>query len=253
MIKHLIFAATAIFFVSTTSLAQEEEYEEETAFKPSFAVKWNPAGLYFGKVTLGGEVNLNPRRSITAVIGLPKDKSLNYDFNDKEESLTYKTTSIMGGYRMYLGKKSMTGFYFEPYLKYLNNQGLLPDIKTTINNEQATFRLSSEYTSIGIGAQLGVQFAIADRVVIDWFLIGPEGNRSKFQLTFQDVSNPPTSMWGNVEEDDARRELEEIIDDIPILGNKIDIDIDRPNKTVKSSYRGFVPGFRTGISIGVKF
>lgn len=248
------FLLFAFLFVSASALAQDdEEYSDEEVFKPSYAVKWNPAGLIFGKVTIGGEVNLNHRRSITAVIGLPKDRTLSHKFGEKEESVTYKTTSVMGGYRMYLGKKSMTGLYFEPYLKYLNNEGLLPDIKTTIDGEQATFRLNTDYTGIGLGAQLGLQFAIANRVVIDWFVIGPEINRFKFKLTFQDVSNPPTSMWGNVDESDARRELEELLNEIPLLGSKVDIDVDRANKTVRSSYRGALTGFRTGISIGVKF
>lgn len=252
MYNRPLLVAIAFLFLSAPAMAQDEVYDEEV-FVPSYSVKWNPAGLIFGKVTLGGEVNLNHRRSITAVIGLPKDRTWSHTFGEKEESVSYKTTSIMGGYRMYLGKKSMTGLYFEPYLKYLNNQGLLPDIKTTIDGEQATFRLNTEYTGIGAGAQLGLQFAIANRVVIDWFVIGPEINRFKFQLTFQDISNPPTSIWGNEDESDARRELEELLNDIPILGSKVDINVDRTNKTVESSYRGALTGFRTGISLGVRF
>jgi len=55
-----------------------------------------------------------------------------------------------------------------------------------------------------------------------------------------------------VEANEAENDIREVLKNIPIVGDKIEIQVDQANKTVITRYNGFVPGFRFGASIGVK-
>jgi len=237
---------------SLTAQAQQSEQKANAkeANRRPFTAKWNPGSLAFGKIGLSGEYNFRPKRSVTFGLGIPAQRTFTRDNAEERVDLTVKTFSIQGGYRMYLGKKTMSGFYFEPYLKYVNFKG-----SGTFDNKDATdreiYNVGLNYNGFGVGGQLGVQFMIAKVVAFDLFLLGPEANISKFDGTFRDITSP--IPWTLVQEEDARREIKNIIDDIPILGNKTEVNVDRNNRTVTTRYNGFLPGFRFGASIGVRF
>jgi uncharacterized membrane protein YfhO len=131
-------------------MAQSEDKE----FSPSGAVKWNPESLFLGKVGLFGEYNFKQKRSITLGIGIPYNKTLTYKLDSKDQDITMKTFSVMGGYRMYMGKKDMKGFYFEPYLKYLKNDASIL-INSDLNGRPVDFVTTSNYSGFGLGLQLG--------------------------------------------------------------------------------------------------
>ncbi len=230
----------------------QEEKTETPAFDVSYAAKWNPLSLYFGKASIGGELNYKNRRSWTSVVGIPMDKTINFEMDNEEREVTLKTFSLMGGYRMYLGKKTMTGFYIEPYVKYVKNDATVPNIKATIGTQPTTFLLTSSYEGIGAGAQLGAQFMLGKRIVFDMFLLGPEANSASHQLLMRDVSNPPTGPWDQAAAADAQRELEDLVKDLPIIGDKVEVKVDAAKKEVTSDYKGFLPGFRAGFSIGIR-
>jgi len=191
-----------------------------TGFQKSYAFKWNPSGLYFGKIALQTEYNFKKKKSFTFDLGIPYNKTIIRNINNEDKSLALKTFSVKGGYRMYLGKKTMTGVYFEPYLKYLKN-----DASTSFrSNNNTAYVLTSSYSGVGLGAQLGVQFMIAKRLTFDFFFLGPEANTVHHKAILQDIST--TKNWD---------------------------DHDAQNKRVTSSYNGFLPGFRFGLSVGWHF
>lgn len=237
-------------FVSTAAFSQENK-TETPPFKSSVAIKWNPESLAFGKLSLGTEINLKHKKSLTLYAGIPMERKYTFKLDDADRDINLKTTSAMAGYRMYMGKKSMTGFYFEPYVKYVSNKAEIPNYTTTINSRNATFRMNSDYTGVGVGAQLGVQFMIAKLVTFDLFILGPEANSSKETMTFTEISN--SIPWTMIDANDAKRELQEAVEDIPIIGKKIEITVDQANKTVRGSYKGFLPGLRAGLSVGIRF
>jgi hypothetical protein len=245
--KKMIVGALLLIVVSN---AQAQEKKEKKSFTPSYAVKWNPASLAFGKIGMFGEYNYKRKKSITFGIGIPAEKKHTFELDDEDRTIFMKTFSIMGGYRMYLGKKTMTGFYFEPYLKYVKNDASF-SFKGDLNNKPTTFNTTSNYSAIGVGAQLGVQFMIAKRVVFDFFLLGPEANTAKHTVVMKDVSS--VLPWSAQDAADAEKEINDNIGDVPIIGDHLKVKVDANARTVSSEYKGFLPGFRGGATIGVRF
>jgi hypothetical protein len=241
-------AALALFTV-TTVCAQEKEKKANT-FDPSFTAKFAPAGLAVGKVTFGGEFNYKHKKSVTLLIGLPFDKTRSVDFDNKSNNLTTRATSVMAGWRYYLGKKDMSGFYIEPYAKYLKAeaQGFLED---DLNGQPAKFDSRFSYKGFGAGLQLGVQFLIAKKVSLDFFLVGPEANTIKLSTSATDVyDNIP---WTLADGQEAEKNIKDVLEDIPVIGKKTEVTVNTATKTVTASYKGFAPGFRFGGSIGFRF
>jgi hypothetical protein len=157
---------------------------------------------------------------------------------------------VMAGYRMYLGRKPMTGAYFEPYLKYVKND-LTGTVEGELDNSPTTFVAGSSYKGMGLGAQLGVQFMIAKRVVFDFFFLGPEANVTKHTFSLRDITT--VGPWDAQDAADAEKEIRDALDEIPVLRDKLDVTVDAASKTVSSHYKGFLPGFRFGLTIGVHF
>lgn len=246
--KKLILLLCSLFVF--TGINAQNEKEEKPAFDKSIIVKWSPASLVFGKIGLGSEFNFKKKKSITFYVGIPAEKELTADIDGEDRSLTMKTSSVMAGYRMYFGKKPMKGLYFEPYLKYLKNEAsTTTDFE--IDGTDRSFLVSSEYSGFGVGAQLGIQFLIAKRVAIDFYFLGPEANSSKHDLIAQEIG--AGSPWSNAEAQDAEDEINSFIEDVPLLKDNFTATVDAANRNVKTNYKGFLPGFRLGLSIGIRF
>jgi hypothetical protein len=248
--KKVFLAVSCLLLFSITWAQSEEAKDEKPQFMPSTAIKWNPSSLYFGKIGLQGEYNFKRKKSITFAVGIPMSKATSVEMDDEDRDVEMKTFSVMGGYRMYLGKKTMTGVYFEPYLKYVKNDAATL-IDTDLGGEPAIFATTSKYSGFGVGAQLGVQFMIAKRVVFDFFFLGPEANSVKHTVIMRDINS--AGSWDVQEAADAENEINESIGDLPVIGNKIKVAVDAANKTVSSEYKGFLPGIRFGLSVGVRF
>jgi len=246
--KKLVFA---LLLVSTAAFSQEQK--EKPSFKSSVVVKWNPESLAFGKISLGSEIHLWHKRGITFNVGLPAKQTKTFSIDNKDRDVNIKSTSVMGGYRMYLGKSDITGFYFEPYVKYVKSESSVAGVDYTIGTPSRTaiFTISNDYKGFGVGAQLGLQFMIAKRIAFDMFLIGPEANSSKEEMKAVETSN--SLPWNMIETNDAKAKVQEFANDIPLIGKKLEITVDQANKTVRGNYSGFMPGFRAGVSVGIRF
>lgn len=224
--------------------------QEQPTFQPSTAIKFNPFSLAFGKIGLLGEYNYKHKKSITFGIGIPVEMTNNnLEIDGEKREIKMKTFSVMGGYRMYLGKKSMSGFYFEPYLKYVKNDAT-SILDFTVSDVERQFSAVSTYSGFGLGAQLGVQFLIAQRVSIDLMILGPEANISNAKLNIRDLSNLP---WLPGDGADAEQEIKDAVGDLPIIGDKIKVNVDEASRSARAEYSGFLPGFRMGLTVGVRF
>ena len=62
-----------------------------------------------------------------------------------------------------------------------------------------------------------------------------------------------TGSWDAQESADAQQEINDAIGDLPIIGDKLVVTVDANARTVSSDYKGFLPGFRAGLSIGIRF
>jgi Protein of unknown function (DUF3575) len=215
----------------------------------AFYYKFAPAGLYTGKITLGVEYNLKEKHSVEIMIGFPKKVSKSLDYDKSSSDFDMDAFSILAGYRMYMGRKTASGFYFQPYFKYLkhNANGV---INGELDGEVARFDSKSNYKGYGIGGQLGVQFLIAKRALFDFYLLGPEANMVKYSSTMTDVAN--SIPWTFVQADEAEQDIRNAIADIPLIGEKMEVDVDANTKTIQTRYNGFLPGFRIGVSVGLR-
>ena len=214
------------------------------------AIKWAPAGLVFGSINLLGEYKLTKRSSLTAKIGIPAEKVYTATYDDNDASFRIKATSFLAGYRIYMSKKGMRGFYFEPFFNYLHHEGNGTG-SSTLNSQPVTMNFTSDYTGYGIGAQLGVQFMIAKIIVLDLYFLGPELNSTDATFKSHEVTN--TLPWTSAQASEAEQDARNFLDDIPIIGKKVTLTVDQNNRTVTSHYSGLLPGFRAGIAIGIAF
>lgn len=238
--------------VSLGLAAQNKGQSANEPYSTRTAVKWNPFALSFGKISLSGEYNYRQRKSVTAYLGVPLEKSLNkfLDLGPSGASFNMKTFSIGAGYRMYMGKKPMRGFYFEPVLQHVSNNSTI-SAKFDISSSSNDFTLTSTYHGYGLAAQLGLQFVIGNRVTLDWYLLGPAAYAMDHRLVARD--NTSTTPWDPTDAADAEQSIRDFINDIPQLRNKVAVNVDANSRTVTTDLKTWIPGIRGGITIGVAF
>jgi hypothetical protein len=243
--------APCIFvLLSFTALLAQEKSRHTRAYGPSFTAKFAPGGLAIGKITVGGEFNFKRKNSLTVLVGLPFNKIRSIDYDNKKSDITSSARSAMLGYRYYLGKKGRAGFYLEPYAKYVKFTagGLLDG---DINGRTARFDSRFNYQGVGAGLQIGFQFYIARIVALDFFLLGPEANHATFDTRSTDVYN--NVPWSLADGQQAEQDIRDNLKDIPYIGDKINVTVNTSTKTVLTNFRGFAPGVRAGLSVGIRF
>ena len=210
-------------------------------------LKWAPTGLVYGGLNFGGEYNVGPKRSITARVGIPLSVQNTVEYDGKNVDFNMKATSLSAGYRMYLSKKHLRGLYVEPYAKYVHHSSDGTGTGT-LDDKTAVMDFTNEYKAFGVGAQLGAQFFIGKRFVVDFYFLGPEINSATNNLKAVEVSR--TLPWTAVEAQDAENTIRAFVDQFPFVRNRTDIKVDQNNRTVTADFKGALPGYRAGISLG---
>lgn len=236
-----------LFSILATLLAGGAMAQQLPATDSRATIKWAPTGLVYGGLNFGGEYNLGPKRSVTARIGLPVSVQNTINYDNKTVDFNMKATSVGAGYRMYLSKKPMRGLYVEPYAKYVHHNS---DGTGTGNLEEKTAVLdfTNEYKAIGVGAQLGAQFFLGRRFVVDVYFLGPEINAATNHLKAVEVSN--TLPWTAVEAQDAEDIIRSFVDRFPFVRNRTAIQVNQNKRTVTADFKGALPGYRAGVSLG---
>lgn len=243
---------TLIFcFLQSFTLFLFSQESKPPMSQPIITAKWSPAGLFLGSLSLQAEYNFGGRNSLTARIGLPVNAKQTMTWDGKDADFNMKATSFLAGYRTYFSRaKHLKGLYYEPFFKYVNHTSEGKGM-ATMNNRTATFSFMNNYNGIGIGMQLGAQFFVGKRFVIDLFLIGPEINSASNSFKATEVGN--ANPWTYTDVKEAENNLREFIDDLPFIRNKTSIMINRDTKRVSADFKGALPGIRTGVSFGLAF
>ena len=233
----------ACAFCCLAAIAQQD-------FTPKISVKIVPTGLLLGTLGLQGEYSFTGKNSLTAKIGFPVTAHHTFLYETNDAKFDLKAFSFLAGYRTYLSKKHMRGLYFEPYLKYVNHNS--EGIGTgTINAKLVTMSFSNQYNAAGLGVQLGTQFIIRKRFVIDFFFLGPEINAAT--SNFKAVETSSSLPWTAIESYEAEADIKNFIEDIPFISNRTEIRVNPDNRTVTADFKGPLPGLRVGISAGIAF
>lgn len=237
-----------IFLILSMALAGSLCAQDETGKK--IAIKWAPAALLAGAANLQAEYMIDEKHSLTANIGIPLRSRRTLTYQNSDAQFDMRATGFLAGYRFYLSDRYMSGIYLEPYFRYLHHTAEGTGYGT-LDGRAATFNISNEYNSMGIGAQLGAQFIFWDKMVLDLFLIGPEGNMVTDNLKAVEVAgNRP---WTSREALQAEIEIKNFINQIPFLRNKTTVMVDKDTRSIIARFNGPMPGFRAGISIGIRF
>jgi hypothetical protein len=237
------FTLIILFALALTSFAQQQK-----AFVPKISLKWAPTGLILGSISLHGEYNFMGKNSLTAKIGIPTNTKHTFEYQGKDARFNMKATSFLAGYRLYLSKKHLKGLYFEPYFKYVHHTA--EGVGTgTLGYRQVEMNFTNAYDGFGVGGQLGFQFLIGQKFVIDLFFLGPEINSAKNNFNAVEASN--TIPWTAMEASDAERDILEFLDKFPFIRNNTDVMVDRQNKSVTAFFKGALPGYRLGVSFGI--
>jgi hypothetical protein len=223
-------------------------FTQETPVNKNVMVKWAPTGLILGSLSFQGEYSIGGKSSLTAKIGIPVGSKHSFEYEGDDAEFTLKATSFLAGYRVYTSQKHMRGFYFEPFFKYVHHTGE-GAANSMLNNRPVRMNFTNDYNGVGIGAQLGLQFMIGKRVVLDWFFLGPEINTASNK--FKSIEATSTIAWTQIEATEAEQDIRDFIDQFPFIRNKTKVVVDPNNRSVMANFRGALPGLRTGISIGV--
>jgi hypothetical protein len=240
-VKKLIFLSIAFAF-SAFLFAQDK------SFTPKMALKWAPTGLILGDLSLQGEYNFLPKSSLTAKIGIPLTRVYHATFDNKGVDLNMKSFSFLAGYRRYFSKRLMRGFYIEPFFTYAHHTSDGTG-DGTLNGQPVTMDFTNEYNGVGVGAQLGSQFFIGKRFVIDLFFLGPQVTSSRNNFKAIDRSN--SASWTTIQADEAEQDIITFLNQFPFIKNNVNVNVDKPNRTVTADFKGALVGVRFGISVGV--
>ncbi|HMG92534.1 MAG TPA: hypothetical protein VK589_20895 [Chryseolinea sp.] len=172
----------------------------------------NALNISYERVTL-------PNQSFVVTVGyqeFPKATSLGTNVGVKSEA-TRNGYKYGGEYRFYLKKENKfaapRGVYLGPYFAFngFNNERII-EVDNNGTLEQAT--LDTKLGILNVGFQLGYQFVIKNRFVIDLVFVGPSISHYKYTL----------ALGGNYtfdKEDITNEIILDLIDRFPMLDEAI--------------------------------
>jgi hypothetical protein len=233
------------------NVSGQDQKDSIKNFKNTIRVNITNPMLFSDKYTvIGYERVFKNNQSVSANIGrfaLPKFISLDLD-SALQAGKSYKDKgfTIATDYRFYLSKENKypapRGVYVGPYFTYnyferqnnwtLNTVGIPAEINTTIKLNMNT-----------IGAQLGYQFVIKNRLAIDLILFGPG-------VWLYNVKTKLSTSLTEEEEELIFQKINEMLA-AKLPGHDILLE---PGEKIKSgSVRASSGGFRYVVHLGFRF
>lgn len=237
---------TLVLFIFSINVFSQSDFRD---FKNS--VKFNVSNtlLYDNSYQFSYERIIKENQSLNVFAGYQEFPLITIDISSNA-SFTKKSNrdgfSVGADYRFFLGKinkyKAPRGVYLAPFVSFFQFK-TDRDVNYTDNNTVNTVNLSSKFNLTNFGGELGYQFVLWDRFVIDCVLFGPSITRYKFN-TKLDGSIP-----GIEDNEIYQKVVEAIKNKFPgIEGITGDEGIEK--KGVQSIT---AIGFRYNISIGYRF
>ena len=240
----IVFIFVLVIMIPSASVFSQSDFKNSVKFNVSNTL------LYDNSYQFSYERIIKENQSVNVFVGYQEFPLITVDLSD-DASLAKKSNrdgfSVGADYRFYLGSinkyKAPRGVYLAPFISFFQF-GTDRDINyTDSNNNVNTVNLSSKFNLTNIGGELGYQFVLWDRFVIDCVLFGPSLTHYKFN-TKLDGSIP-----GLEDNEVYQKVIEAIKDRFPgVEGITGDEGIEK--KGVQSIT---AVGFRYNISIGYRF
>lgn len=235
MKKTILITFIFISFVAVTALAQKN------------IIKTNFTGFLTGDYGFSYERSVNERQSVTFKAGFLKPTLSPFIRQKTITPDVYDMIGASGGvnfsaeYRFYMSGLVQNGFYVAPYMRFMNQKNIYTD-----EIDKNMFDVDTRINNIGIGAQLGYQWQITERIFADFFFFG--AGIDKYRLKLNYVLEQPNSTFDyNTLTDD----ISEVFEDINYLENRLEFDVTKNYHKTRLPF--LFPGFRMGINIGVSF
>lgn len=151
-----------------------------------------------------------------------------------------------GEYRFYTKGNAPQGFYIAPYLKLNNNRIDLTGTYNNNNNGNTNVAASASagLFTASVGGNIGYQWLIADKVSINWNILG-------LGLGINRISGEFTAADNGVF-DDFAQDVTDFLDAVPFLPS-INIDSNNATQTINASDSFLFPAARVSVSVGYAF
>ena len=241
---------------NTISFAQEIDTTSSSVFKPKRdfknSVKFNITNtlLYDNSYQLSYERIIKKNQTINVFAGYQQLPLITVDLGEARYNKDHSRTGYSAGadYRFYLGDinkyNAPRGVYLAPFVSYFQfktDRGFeYTNSETGIVNSST---LVSKLSLTSVGGELGYQFVLWDRFVIDCVLFGPSMSYYKFNV------KADADLPGIDDNEVAQKVIDAIKDKFPSLG-----DITDKDGSTKSGVQSITAiGFRYNICIGYRF
>jgi hypothetical protein len=243
----IIFIFTSILLISSINVFSQSAPRD---FKNS--VKFNVSNtlLYDNSYQFSYERIIKENQSLNVFVGYQEFPLITIDIDDVnfDKKSNRNGYSIGADYRFFLGSinkyKGPRGVYLAPFVSFFQFD---TDRKTIYTNPSSGIvseaNLNSKLNLINVGGELGYQFVLWDRFVIDCVLFGPSLTHYKYNIKLDE------DIQGLDENEMFQKLIEAMKDKFPgIEGVTGDEGIEK--KGVQSVT---AIGFRYNISIGYRF
>lgn len=215
-------------------------------------VKLNLFALGLNNISLQYERALHKNISVALQVGFIPSHGLPTQIESQVPSdlskLKFSAFNITPEVRIYPGKKELKqaprGFYFAPYYRYMSFSvsGFVtyPDSSNypIVVDRSASGSFTLKGSSFGL--QLGYQWIIANKVSIDWWILGFHGGVGKAIGNF------------NADNSSGAEDMQQQFSSMELAKGTVKASVSGNNVKVDAS--GFpLPGIRAGLCIGVAF
>jgi hypothetical protein len=242
--------ALFLFAFNLFSSAQKKDSTEFKVLYPNIPkFSFSNYTIYQKSLHLGYERVLNSSHSIYIFGGyneFPKIRNLDLTGTSLSNATSKSGYSIGAEFRFYLPKESKYGaphgVYLAPYVSYYHFSSTHTLMHTdSTGSQSASLSLKTGFTNIGV--ELGYQFLIAKRFVVDCELFGPSVTFYNFQAELQSHINGENEILQGI--------IDKLKDRLPLLndlsnGKKV-------NSSGTASQKFPFIGFRYAVSIGYAF
>ena len=248
----LILILLVSIFFNTFSFAQESDTINKVSRDFKNTIKFNISNpfLYDNSYQFSYERIIKKNQSINVFFGYQQFPLISVDLGLAKANKNHSRDGYSAGvdYRFYLGSvnkySAPRGVYLAPFVSYFKfNTDRGYDFTNTESGLVDSATLNSKLSLTNVGGELGYQFVLWDRFVIDCVLFGPS-------MTFYKYNIKADSKIPGIDDNEvAQKVIEALKDKFPSLGNLTD-DKGITKNGVQST-TAF--GFRYNICIGYRF
>lgn len=244
----------ALLFICQSDLRSQSRnrWSYEDTPESSWSVGLAPFSLLLpsGKINVRGEWAYAPNKSLSLMVSIPRPTRMpnllenTFDLSGEGKTVKNRYTSFGAilENRFYPGENALRGFYLAPYLRY-NHFSLARTTETDETGFATTFK--GAINGVGLGGSLGFQVRLSDHISLDATIAGVDVKWLRGTLTYR--SNDPNS-----DAEQLRQEVQEAVEDIPIIGNRLSAAIDGDRIRVHTP--GVVlPAYRFNLSVNYVF